>query len=181
MATDFTYIANAFHDPIFVKVAGERTNTGSISDGANLGNHGKFQSGGSYSMQQVWKKFFEVGFSKVLPGKYFVASPDSDTDKVYVTIWSPYVGFIWDNAQQPLDISFIVKSNGGVIRSKYGKIWQDGDGNYLMPSQSEVKAAAIAAQKQREAEAAAATPPSSGNILHPFYLAYLLLITHFYI
>lgn len=148
-AYSITHVANGYHDPIFVKVDTERAHIESINADANLGADGVFSAGGSYSVEQTWNKFIEVGFAEVIPREYGRFSPEGKT--VYITIWTAHKGYIWSNVPQREDISFIVKSNSAVVRSKYGTIWEDTSGVNHKPTQSEVDSRAAAAEAARSA------------------------------
>lgn len=124
-----THLANAYHEPVFVRADTERFHVEHFSANASLGVAGKFNAGGGMSMDMVWNKFIEVGFAKVLPRDCVGVSPKVPSgDRVYVTVWCPSQGFIWNNQPQQEDRSFIVKPNGGIGKAEYGKIWVDTNG-----------------------------------------------------
>lgn len=121
-----THVANRYHEPIFVKVDTEHAHINCLQASANLGVNGVFSACSEFSLDQTWNKFIEIGFAEILPGEYVGFSPEGKT--VYITIWTPHKGFIWVNVPQREDISFIVTSNGAVVRSKYRHIWVDSNG-----------------------------------------------------
>lgn len=129
-----THLANAYRETIFVKVDSERFHVTKLNSSAQLVN-GKCQVGGSLAMDMVWNKFIEAGFCKIPPGEFAPFSPIAR--RVFVTIWSPSQGYIWNNAEQKEDLSFIVKAaaNGeaSVVKAKYGTIWQSSRGVNLKP------------------------------------------------
>ncbi|KAJ8026340.1 hypothetical protein HOLleu_34158 [Holothuria leucospilota] len=121
-----THLANAYHEPVFVKADTERFHIEHFSANAHLGVDGKFNVGGGGAIDMVWNKFMQVGFAKVLPHEYLGVSPKVNWgDRVYITIWCASQGFIWRNQPQQEDISFIVKRNGAIVKALYGKIWVD--------------------------------------------------------
>lgn len=125
-----THLANAYHEPVFIRADSERFHVERFSANANLGAGGKFNAAGGMSMDLVWNKFIEVGFAKVQPRDYVGVSPKVPPGgRVYVTVWCPSQGFIWNNQPQHEDISFIVKRNGGIVKAEYGKIWVDVGGH----------------------------------------------------
>lgn len=124
-------MANGYIEPVFVKVDTERFHIEDFSANANLGVDGKFTGGGGFTIHQVWNKFIEVGFAKILPGEFAPFSPKGD--RVYVTVWCQSQGFIWNNIPQIEDYSFIVKRNGAIVKAKYGTIWRDENDHFLKP------------------------------------------------
>lgn len=141
MCYDITYVANAYYEPVFVKVDTERSHTEGIAFGASINIAGKFELGGSFSREDVWDMFIAVGFAEILPREYVPFSPEGGRT-VYITIWSSSKGFIWHNVPQPTDVSFIVKTNGAVVKSNGKNAFTDRHGNNLKPSVAELEAAA---------------------------------------
>lgn len=156
-----TTVANAFHDPVFVKVDSERAHLDSISASAELEIGGFFSVGGSFSMEQTWNKFIDAGFARVNPLEFVQIYPEGD--KVYISVWTAYEGFIWSNIAEEPNVNFIVMSDAGVAKSRYNSIWLDEDGVNLKPSKEDVEKRAAAAKAERDAAAKNEASGKSAN------------------
>lgn len=171
MGYSTTHVANGYFEPIYVKVDVKELTSQEMSIGVGVG-----YVSASATIKSTYGNFITAGFAKVLPLDFVGISPDGSN--VYVSIWCLSQGYIWQNIQQQGDISFIVDINGGVMKAKYGSIWNDENGNDIKPSQTEVDQAAIAQ------EAKTSSSGTSNRFVKTYFWAVqmcltLILLAHF--
>ena len=130
-----THVANAYHEDVWVKIDAERAYVTMASVGMSMGgSYGGASANVSsqHSYQLDWHKVGQQGFTRIAPRQALKFEVEMGPGKstAYVTIFTKSGRVICDGLQREEDKSVIVTSDGYIVDTVYGKLWQDTSGKY---------------------------------------------------
>lgn len=135
-----THISNCYEEPLLAFVDtipfGFEDFAEKMGAFLDVNQNYRFSGRGNESMHALLMIFLkEYGFKKIFPHDLvvfdFTVNRNVVSSKVYISVWHPSRGFIWQNKKKCNDISFIVKEDASIVRAKYGTLWTDQNGVLL--------------------------------------------------